>query len=253
MQFGTAPIRPASRFVTPEPASAPCTCRKSTAWASRRAARCCAIASPLACIEMITPRKRKDGTSVQKGIPKSSSKAGISLGSPTHGARSTSPKSYMPSTTAARHPTTIPTTGPHSRSTADPRKMRAATTTRVISATAGPFSGSSLVVSSSRWNTTEARVIDRIIITVPPTVGVITFRRMNSHLEIASWAAAVTTTRVINVPGPPSATAVMQKGMAKAAVYIGSSAPDPTGPIRFTWIKVETPTTTSEANTIQVR
>ena len=44
----------------------------------------------------------------------------------------------------------------------------------------------------------------------------------------------------------------MQKGMAKAAVNIGSTAPAPTNPSLRTWMIVESPTTTSEANTIQV-
>ena len=53
--------------------------------------------------------------------------------------------------------------------------------------------------------------------------------------------------------GPPSATAEMQKGMEKAAVNIGSTAPAPAGPMRRTWSSVATPQTTSEANTIQDR
>ena len=60
-------------------------------------------------------------------------------------------------------------------------------------------------------------------------------------------------TRVISVPGPPSTTAVMQKGMETAAVNMGSRALAPTGPIRRAWITVDMPTTTREANTIQIR
>ena len=53
--------------------------------------------------------------------------------------------------------------------------------------------------------------MESIIITVPPTVGVTIRLRMNSHLEMASCAAAATRTRVVSVAGPPSATAVMQE------------------------------------------
>ena len=48
MAVGTAPARPASRLLAPEPASAPCTWRKSTARSSRQATRCMAMEAPLA-------------------------------------------------------------------------------------------------------------------------------------------------------------------------------------------------------------
>ena len=92
--------------------------------------------------------------------------------------------------------------------------------------------------------------MERIIITVPPTVGVTTRRRMNSQREMASWATAATSSSVVNVAGPPPCTAVMQNGIAKAAVNIGSTAPAPTKPSRRTCNSVERPTTTSEAKTI---
>ena len=111
-------------------------------------------------------------------------------------------------------------------------------------------SGSTWVASSSRANTTEARVMERIIITVPPTMGVTMRRRINSQREMASWARAETITSVAKVAGPPSATAVMQNGMANAAVNIGSTAPAPTAPRRRTWISVDRPTTIREAKTI---
>ena len=95
--------------------------------------------------------------------------------------------------------------------------------------------------------------MDRIIITAPPTVGVTIRLRMNSHLEIASWISAETMTSVVSVAGPPSATAVMQNGMAKAAVNIGSTAPAPTGPSRRTCRIVDRPQTRSEAKTIHTR
>ena len=94
-------------------------------------------------------------------------------------------------------------------------------------------------------------MIERIIIMMPPTVGVTMRRRMNSHLEIAICTTADTSTRVVSVAGPPSTTAVMQKGMEKAAVNMGRTAPPPTGPSRRTCNRVETPTTNKEANTIQ--
>ena len=59
--------------------------------------------------------------------------------------------------------------------------------------------------------------------------------------------------RVAGPPSPPTATAEMQKGMEKAAVNIGSTAPAPTGPMRRTCSRVAAPQTSSEANTIQVR
>ena len=88
---------------------------------------------------------------------------------------------------------------------------------------------------------------------MPPTVGVTTRRSMNNHLETTSWAMAATSTRVLKVAGPPSTAAVMQKGMETAAVNIGSMAPAPNGPMRRTCSRVDRPTTTSEAKTIQSR
>ena len=125
--------------------------------------------------------------------------------------------------------------------------------TSVARAVSGAATGSASDASSRRPKTTDARVMDRIIITVPPTVGVTIRLRMNSHLEIASWISAETMTSVVSVAGPPSATAVMQNGMAKAAVNIGSTAPAPTGPSRRTCRIVDRPQTRSEAKTIHTR
>ena len=80
----------------------------------------------------------------------------------------------------------MPTTGAHSRSAGEARRMRAATTTRVASAVNGAATGSAFAASFNRAKTTDARVMDRIIITVPPTVGVTILLRMNSHLEMPS-------------------------------------------------------------------
>ena len=91
------------------------------------------------------------------------------------------------------------------------------------------------------------------MITMPPASGVTTRRRMTTHLETMICTTPVTTTRVSSVPGPPSTTAVMQKGMETAAVNIGSSAPAPTGPTRRTWTKVDNPTTIREAKTTHSR
>ena len=55
--------------------------------------------------------------------------------------------------------------------------------------------------------------------------------RITTHLEIMSWIIAVAITRLTKVPGPPSTTAVMQKGMETAAVNMGRRAPAPTGPM----------------------
>ena len=159
----------------------------------------------------------------------------------------------MPNPAATEEPTIIPITGPHRRNKGAPRRARAATTTRVTRAVNGAFVGSSCDASSSRANTTEANVIDNIIITMPPTVGVTIRLSMNSHLEMTSWATAATNTSVVSVAGPPSVTAVMQKGMETAAVNMGRTAPAPMGPIPRTWTSVETPTTTSEAKTIHTR
>ena len=113
--------------------------------------------------------------------------------------------------------------------------------------------GSTEDTSSNRRGTTEASVIESIIITVPPRVGVTSRLRINSHLEIIIWMTAVTSTRVINVAGPPSTTAEMQNGMEKAAVNMGRSAPAPIGPSRRTCSNVDTPTTIREAKTIHTR
>ena len=65
MMLGTAPMIPAIRLVAPVPDNAPCTCRKSTARLSRHETRCIAMSAPFAWMEMMTPRKRNDGRSVQ--------------------------------------------------------------------------------------------------------------------------------------------------------------------------------------------
>ena len=76
MMFGTVPARPASRLVTPPPAIAPCTCRKSIARSSRQATLCWVMASPLAWIEIIMPRNRNAGRSVPERESKVQSKTG---------------------------------------------------------------------------------------------------------------------------------------------------------------------------------
>ena len=95
--------------------------------------------------------------------------------------------------------------------------------------------------------------MERIIITVPPTVGVTNRRRMNSHLEMTIWMTPDTRTRVVRVAGPPSTTAVIQNGMEKAAVNMGRTAPAPTGPRRRTCTRVERPTAINDAKTIHVK
>ena len=147
----------------------------------------------------------------------------------------------------------MPIIGAHRRQTGDPRRVSAPTTMRVTSAVNGAATGSASAASSSRPKTTDARVMERIIITVPLIVGVMIRRRMNSHLEITSWNAAEARISVVRVAGPPSTSAVMQNGMEKAAVNSGSTAPAPTGPSRRTCSNVATPTTTSVAKTIQPR
>ena len=159
----------------------------------------------------------------------------------------------MPSAAAVTQPTTIPMTGAQSRTMAEPRSNSTATTTSVTNAVTGAATGSTSAASSKSPKTTEDRVIDSIIITVPPTVGVTTRRRMKSHLEMAIWTAAVTSVSAISVAGPPSVTAVMQNGMANGAVAIGITEPAPTGPTRLTCSRVATPTTSSEAKTIHTR
>ena len=147
----------------------------------------------------------------------------------------------------------MPIIGAQRRSTGVPRSMSAPTTTRVARAVSGAAVGSSWDVSSNRWKTTEASVMERIIITMPPRVGVTIRLRMKSHLEMTSCSTAQTRTRVVRVAGPPSATAEMQKGMEKAAVNMGSTARDPMGPIPRTCTRVDRPTTTREAKTIHDR
>ena len=131
--------------------------------------------------------------------------------------------------------------------------MSAAMTPSVASAVRWASTDPVSDASGSRRGTTEASVMDSIISTVPPRVGVMMRRRTNSHLEMISWAIAQTTTKAVSVDGPPSTTAEMQKGMEKAAVNMGSTAPAPTGPTRLTCTSVETPATRREAKTIQTR
>ena len=159
----------------------------------------------------------------------------------------------MPNPAATAQPATMPIIGAHRRSIGVPRKVSTATTISVASAVTGAATGSASDASSSRPKTTDASVIESIIITVPPTVGVTSRLSRNSHLEITSWMIPETNTRVIRVAGPPSTTAVMQNGIEKAAVNIGRTAPAPTGPTRFTCSSVESPTTISEAKTIHAR
>ena len=96
-------------------------------------------------------------------------------------------------------------------------------------------------------------MIERIMITVPPTVGVTMRRTRKSQRETANWVTADTTSSEASVPGPPSpSSALMQNGMANAAVNIGSTAPAPTVPMRRTCSSVETPTTMSATKIIHV-
>ena len=78
-------------------------------------------------------------------------------------------------------------------------------------------------------------------------------RRTNSHLEMIIWPIPQEMTRAVSVAGPPSTTAPMQKGMEKAAVNMGSTAPAPTGPTRRTCNSVDTPATSRDAKTIQTK
>ena len=146
----------------------------------------------------------------------------------------------------------MPISGPHSLNTGERRNASAATMTRVTNAVNEPPTGSAAVASSNNLNTTDAKVIDRIIITVPPTIGVTIRLSKNNHFETASWITAEMITSVVNVAGPPSTTAVIQNGIANAAVNIGRTTPPPRGPMRRAWIRVEIPTTTNDANTIQL-
>ena len=151
------------------------------------------------------------------------------------------------------HPVTMPIIGVQKRSAAEPRSVRATTTTRVASAVKCAATGSASVALSSRPKMTEARVMESIIITAPPTIGVTIRLRMNSHLEMTTWKAADTSIRVVRVAGPPSTRAMMQNGMANGAVTMGRRAPAPTGPSRRTCMSVAAPIIKSEAKTIQIR
>ena len=90
----------------------------------------------------------------------------------------------MPNAAATPTPTTMPIIGAHRRNSTLPRSVSAATTVSVASAASGAATGSSNDASSSRPNTTDASVMERIIITVPLTTGVTSRLRMNSHLEM---------------------------------------------------------------------
>ena len=131
-------------------------------------------------------RNRKDGSSVQNGMPKPGVRSGRSVGTPTQGASITNRASKMPIAAAAMHPITMPITGPHMRRRAERRRLRPATTARVIRAVRGAANGSSRADPSSKAKTTEARVTDRIMITMPLTVGVTIRRRMTTHLDMTS-------------------------------------------------------------------
>ena len=146
----------------------------------------------------------------------------------------------------------MPIIGAHRRNRTLPRIVSAVTTVSVASAVSGAATGSSIDASSRSPKTTDASVMERIIITVPLTTGVTSRRRMNSHLATTNWNAAEASTNVVSVAGPPSTTAVMQNGMAKAAVKNGITAPAPNGPRRRTCTSVERPTASSEAKTIHV-
>ena len=147
----------------------------------------------------------------------------------------------------------MPINGAQRRTIAEPRRASTATTTRVDSVVKGAAFGSTSDASFSKSKATETRVMESIIITAPPTVGVTIRLRMKSHLEMTIWTTADTSIRVVSVAGPPSTTAVIQKGMEKAAVVIGRTVPAPTGPSRRTCSSVAIPVTTSEAKTIHTR
>ena len=109
----------------------------------------------------------------------------------------------------------MPIIGAHRRQTGEPRRVSAPTTMRVTSAVNGAATGSDSAASSSRPKTADARVMERIIITVPLIVGVTIRRRKNSHLEIISWKAADARISVVSVAGPPSTSAVIQTGLRR--------------------------------------
>ena len=146
----------------------------------------------------------------------------------------------------------MPISGPHNLNMGERRNASAATMTSVTNAVNEPPTGSAAVASSNNLKTTDAKVMDRIIITVPPTIGVTIRLSKNNHFETASWITAEMITSVVNVAGPPSTTAVIQNGIANAAVNIGRTTPPPIGPTRRAWIRVEIPTTTNDAKTIQL-
>ena len=95
----------------------------------------------------------------------------------------------------------------------------------VANAVRGAALGSISDASSSRPNTTEASVMERIIITVPPTIGVTILLRMNSHLEMTIWITAETSIRVVSVAGPPSTTAALPlvRGLMEMSMSFGAA------------------------------
>ena len=107
--------------------------------------------------------------------------------------------------------------------------------------------------SGNSRGTTEARVMDSIISTVPPTTGVTMRRKTNSHLEMTIWPSPHTMTSAASVPGPPSDTALMQNGMENAAVNMGNMDPVPTRPTLRTCTSVDTPATSRDAKTTHTR
>ena len=105
----------------------------------------------------------------------------------------------------------------------------------------------------SRLNTREARESVTIISTVPPTSGVTTRLRTNSHLAMRIWKAAVTRTRLVSVAGPPSTSAMMQNGMEMKDVRMGRTSPVPMRPMLATCSRVVMPMVASVAKIIQAR
>ena len=180
---------------------------------------------------VITPRNRNDGTSVQKARPKSGVRSGERGGEPHP--RRRGHQAGVEDAERRGHAAADDDAGDRAPEPQDGRTAqgeRGAATTIVASAASEAASGSTRVASSSSANTTEARVMERIIITRAADDGGDDAPQDEQPAGDGEPAPAPRRSPASpGVAGPPSVTAVMQKGIENAAVNMGSTAPAPDG------------------------
>ena len=89
--------------------------------------------------------------------------------------------------------------------------------------------------------------------TVPETVGVKIRRNSASRSDIRNWKRAETSTRVASMPGPLSASALMQTAIKAEELPIMRTWPIPKRPSRSDWSIVAAPPTATAATTAHDR